>query len=338
MSLKSAFRKMSRAFRAKDEASFEAAMDEVEEHLEKDYRSDDEEPDAVEIHNHIPASQIDGLGEVPPKDPPGFPEVRDEAPPWAKGIQDSLKKMGDDISALQKWAKEEGKEPEHQEDGGNLENLGEFAKDDEEEELGEMESDRHMTDRRDRRGRDETAEEEARDRRRRAGDDEANEKILGELEFEAPPGTGVKDAKKARDSAFLEESFQDTVAKAEVLAPGIRVPTFDRAAPPIRTGRSLLGLRRSALDVAYHQAETRGLIDAALSGREMKLGRMNDGQVRILFNSVAAAAMTGNNKRATDRSPYESGGGLRTSNSGARIQTLADLNARNRERFGRKTA
>ena len=39
------------------------------------------------------------------------------------------------------------------------------------------------------------------------------EAILGELEYEAPPGTGDK-ARAAKDSAYLEDSFQDAVAKA----------------------------------------------------------------------------------------------------------------------------
>ncbi|HUZ95749.1 MAG TPA: DUF2213 domain-containing protein, partial [Edaphobacter sp.] len=66
---------------------------------------------------------------------------------------------------------------------------------------------------------------------KKAKDEEA---VEGELAEEAPAGTADR-ARKARDSAFLEESFQDTVALAEIIAPGIAIPTFDRAAAPIKS-------------------------------------------------------------------------------------------------------
>jgi hypothetical protein len=316
MSMKSTLRKLTRAFAAKDEKTFDEAVEELEDKLEDAH--DEEDPDTIEVHNHIPDSR-DALGEVPPKDPP-MPGARDEGeePEWfkkfSKDCMDRFTKMNDDISGLQKWAKQEGEEPEHQEDAGNLENLGEHA-------LPEKDDDPNLEmDRR--RGKD-------------AKDDEPNKAILGELEFEAPPGTGDK-ARKARDSAYLEESFQDVVSKAEILAPGIRVPTFDRAVAPLKTTGTILALRRTALDLAYSKPETRGLIDQALGGRALDSKKMSHSAARVLFNAVAAAAAQSNNARATDRSTaYEAGGGLRT-NTGGKLQTPADINARNAERYGRR--
>lgn len=353
MTLKSAIRKLGRAFRAKDEAGIEAAMDDLEDIVEegKDRRrsDDEEEPEAVEIHNHIPSSD-ESLGILPAKDPPmsSRDDEEEAAPPWAKKVMDAVGKLTKDVASLKKRSRDNEREEEEDVEDSNLENLGEHAEHDGfEEEPEEGESDRNMSDRRS--SNDEPAEREEmaerirsnqgkdrRDRRRSSSNsDEANEKILGELEFEAPPGTNVKDARRARDSAFLEDSFQDVVAKAEILAPGMRMPSFDRKATPVRTGNALFALRRTALDLAYAKPEMRGTIDAALAGRDLELKRMSHGAVRVLFNAVSSSIATGNNGRAQTRdNGYQPGGGLRT----AGPQSIADLNKRNKEVYSPRKA
>jgi hypothetical protein len=348
MSLKSALRKMSRAFATKDERAFDEAMEEFENKLEKDESPEE----AIEIHNHIPG-QHDSMGELPSKEfnvsSPAFDG--DEAPPWFKKHEEAtdarFKKMNDSFEDFIKGKKKEGEEAEDRQrdrrdgptEGGEHPSWpgGEFpsggirgdrhGKDESEEEREEGE---RGEDRRD--NEEENLEmDRQRDRSRdrgRANNDEANKEILGELEFEAPPGTGDR-AMKAKDSKYLEEAFQDAVAKAEVLAPGLRLPTFDRAAKPSRTLNDIVKLRRTALDLAYNQPATRGIIDQAMSGRTMDSKRMSLSSARVLFNSVASAVASSNNSRATDRG-YE-GGGVRTNTNGARIQTLADINKVNRE-------
>lgn len=370
MSVRTALRKLQRAFSAKDERAFDEAVEELEDKME-DHRGKDEgeeDPDTVEIHNHIPDSR-DGIGEMVSResegelrarDPSGEHEIyssvdrrdrraSDEEPEWFKKFSSdcmsNMDRMARDIESLQKWAREEEDEPEHQEDrrsddrrdrrdSGNLENLGEYAEHDDGEaenlEMDRRSDDRHQDDRRsdDRRDR-------SRDRRdRRSRDDEPNKAILGELEFEAPPGTGDK-ARRARDSQYLEDSFQDVVSKAEIMAPGIRIPTFDHRAAPLRTARAIFGLRATALDLAYHQPESRGVIDAALGGRTLDTKRMSYGQTRVLFNSVAAVMASNNNRRATDRGVGSDAHAVTSGN----IRSLGDINARNRAlREGRKAS
>jgi len=307
MSIKSVMREMRKAFRAKDESAFDDAMEELEEKVKEPEH--DEEPDTIEVHNHIPQGDEEH-GVMPPKNPPENPTSDDETPPWLEKFQkdcdSKFKAIHDDISALKKWAAEEGDEPEHQDDV----------------EDPNLEMDRRQDDRR---GHDN------KDKR-----DEANKSILGELEFEAPPGTGDK-AKRAKDSMYLEDSFQDCVSKAEVLAPGIRVPTFDKASAPAKTFKAISGLRRTALDLAYSKPETRGMIDIAVGGRTFDAKTLSDGQARVLFNVVAAQAAAANNSRATDRSVSTVNSGGVTQAKG-RVNTIADLNARNKERYGRKSA
>lgn len=177
------------------------------------------------------------------------------------------------------------------------------------------------------RARDEEEEERKRKEKEaadKARDDEAEE----EMAEEAPAGTGDK-ARKARDSAFLEDSFQDTVALAEILAPGIAIPTFDRAAAPIKSLDQLCGLRRKALDLAYVQAETRNMIDEVLAGKEFNLKEMKCNRVRDLFRAVGAMKRKANNTSAPR-------GWARDTGEKTTPRTLADINKMNRERFAEK--
>jgi uncharacterized protein len=309
-----------RAFSAKDQSAFDEAMEELEEHKKEDEPADDaegEEPNTIEVHNHIPSSE-EPVSHDDDRRRVGHDDAEEEEPPaWFKKHTEAtdkrFKALHDGIEALKKWAKEEGEEPEHSEDDAHHDDDDAHHDDDDDDNLNM-------------------------DRRRRVGHDrrdaEANKEILGELEFEAPPGTGDR-ARKARDSAFLEDSFQDTVAKAEILAPGIHVPTFDRATDPRKTFTKICSLRRMALDLAYNEPRTRGFIEVAMSGRPLSTRDMKCGQVRVLFNAVAAQAAQDNNSRATDRNGGNlHGGGLPIAGT---LKSLSDINARNRERYGRRS-
>jgi hypothetical protein len=323
MSVKSALRKMGRAFRAKDEAAFDDAIEELEEGLDKGKGRDEEEPETIEVHNHIPDgfSRDTSIGEVPPKE--GSEKTFDEAPPWfeehKKATDAFMKKMSDDIAALSRDRR--GRDEE-------------IIEDPDDPELDAEEENLEMTDR-GRRNQDEPAERQEMAERikekekERPNNDEANKEILGELEFEAPPGTGDR-ARKARDSRYLEEAFQEAVSKAELLAPGIRLPTFDKAASPTRTAKAIFALRRTALDLAYNKPETRGVIDSAMSGRALDTKRMKPSHARVLFSTVAGVIGSDNNRRATDRS---TGQGAQRHDAPAGLQSVADINKRNREHY-----
>lgn len=302
MSVKTTLRRLQRAFDAKDARAFDEGIEELEDKVEDAPK----DPDTIEVHNHIPGQ--DAIGQVPPKDP-ATTETRDdkEEPEWfknfSKDCMDRFKSMDDKFEAFGKKDDEEKKADDAGEDPA-----AEMATD------PNLEMDRKSKD---------------------AKDDEANKSILGELEFEAPPGTNDK-ARKAKDSIYLEDSFQDAVSKAEILAPGIRVPTFDRAMSPAKTATALFGLRRTALDLAYVQPETRGIIDAAMGGHTFDSKTMGNSAVRVLFNAVASQAAQNNNARATDRGVRPTTGGGHVTNS--KIGSLASINDRNKEKYGRKSA
>ena len=177
--------------------------------------------------------------------------------------------------------------------------------------------------------RDTGTEEEEEAKKKKAAEDKArDDEAEEEMAEEAPAGTGDR-ARKARDSAFLEDSFQDTVALAEIIAPGIAIPTFDRAAAPIKSLDQMCAFRRKALDLAYVQAETRNMIDEVLAGKEFDLKAMKCNRVRDLFRAVGAM------KRKANNAPVQRGWARDTGEKAA-PRTLADINKMNRERFADK--
>lgn len=151
-----------------------------------------------------------------------------------------------------------------------------------------------------------------------------------ELEEEAPEGTGDK-ARKAKDSAYLVESFQETVAAAEIIAPGIQIPTFDRALKPTTTYDSICALRRKALQMGNADAETTKLIAESRGGRKTTndvIGKLTCDSVRSLFHSVGALKRHANRTTTADNGGC--GGGLGVT---GKIKTLAELNKLNRETY-----
>lgn len=159
--------------------------------------------------------------------------------------------------------------------------------------------------------------------------DDADPELKAALQDEAPDGVDPEQAVKAKDSMYLADSFQDTVAMAEILAPGIRIPTFDQKARPGQSFKKICGLRRQALDLAYVQPATRSLLDELLAGKDLDTKHMTCDAVRSLFRSAASMKRTMNNTGARGN----------TADLGvqkkAGVKTLAELNALNASRWNK---
>lgn len=137
-----------------------------------------------------------------------------------------------------------------------------------------------------------------------------------------------ENASKAKDSAYLGDTFKDSIALAEILVPGIRVPTFDAAARPGLSYKRLCGFRRQALDLAYSNPATRMTMDDVLAGKGLDTKTMTCDAVRVLFTQAANAQRIVNNAaanagRARDEKGSAKGGPV----------TLAEINRRNQERY-----
>ena len=181
---------------------------------------------------------------------------------------------------------------------------------------------------------------DARDRRTKDDEAEAAAKreLENALEFEAPPGTGDK-ARKARDSAYLEDSWQDTVAMAEILAPGIRYPTFDKASAPANSLKKIEELRKEALDLAYNKAEMRGNIDDAVGGSYIDRKRTLDcGEMRTLFRAMAALQRSKNNAGQQHFVGFTADRGAGGGTGALRGLTPEKLNQKNAEFWAKQRA
>ncbi len=164
------------------------------------------------------------------------------------------------------------------------------------------------------------------------------EAILGQLEMEAPTGAEAVDVRGAKDSRYLVDSFQATAATAEIIAPGIRLPTFDQKGDPKKNFEVICGLRRSALDLAYLRPDTRGMIEEVLGGRTLDVKKMTCDATRSLFGAVGAMKRGANNRslRVGDGLPE---GARETGKPVGKVQNLRDYQAMlNEHYYGKKTA
>lgn len=158
--------------------------------------------------------------------------------------------------------------------------------------------------------------------------DEGNKELEGSLQMEAPPGTGDK-AVKATDSAYLADSFQETASLAEVIAPGIRIPTFDRAASPKSSFDAICGMRRQALDFAFLHPETRGMIQDAAGNARFSVKDASCADVRTVFRAVGLARKAANARALVADVSMPRGG----SGGKSKPKSLAELNERNRAKY-----
>ena len=156
--------------------------------------------------------------------------------------------------------------------------------------------------------------------------EEPDREVEGQLKEEAPPGTN--DAHKARDSAFLVDSFTETLQLAEILAPGITLPKFDKAQRPARTLDAMCKTRVAALKAAYATAEGRALIEG-LAGRTVDVDSMSCSAMSALFRAA------GNTKRTRNNDMTRGNGVLATESKPTGVSTLADLNKLNAEYFAK---
>lgn len=129
------------------------------------------------------------------------------------------------------------------------------------------------------------------------------------------------------DSSKMKDAFADALARAVMLVPEYKLPTFDAAAPAKTTFDALCSLRRDVLDLAYHNPEKREFINVVLGGEQPNFkdaNTMTCDSVAMLFNSASELVRQQNNSRVTRP---------RTGQDFGRQMTPAEINQRNREKY-----
>lgn len=166
------------------------------------------------------------------------------------------------------------------------------------------------------------------------------EEMLGETDL---PGVEDLDAKmstgdklrrfRSGDSADMEGLWSDTIALAEVITPGVRVPTFDARLAPARTATRLCAFRRQTLDRALKDEHTATVLADLVGIRTAdQVKSLGCDTVKMAFNATGNALKSQFNSQQMTRSVSTNDGKGRDTGSAAPGPiTIAEIQRRNRE-------
>jgi hypothetical protein len=129
---------------------------------------------------------------------------------------------------------------------------------------------------------------------------------------------------EAKGQVLTGDSLKAVIARAEILAPGIQMPTGDAA----KTGKAIATLQRKALATAYATADGKKAIDPFLMKRNIK--QLTGDALNSVFTGAAELMRATNNARGTRNTA------AKTTDFG-KATSPTDINARNREFWAKQT-
>lgn len=138
---------------------------------------------------------------------------------------------------------------------------------------------------------------------------------LDKLEAPATADEGAEEKKDEEekkeemtsDSAALRDAFADVRAKAEILCPGISLPTFDARARIASTKDAMHDLRVRALKGACADGARKAIVVDAFGGKEPKFEGMTADSAEMLFNASVALAKAANRPTALQHRAFPQG-------------------------------
>lgn len=138
--------------------------------------------------------------------------------------------------------------------------------------------------------------------------------------------------KSTTDSASLKNEFEDTVARAEVLWPGVKLPTFDSKSTKAKTIDNICHFRRRVLDhvLSSDDAASVTLIES-VAGKKVKKFTGDKAftcdAVRAIFVATSESVKARNNANAVRKQVAMT----RDSVNKTHRDTVQDINKRNRD-------
>lgn len=319
----SLMRRVLDALAKKDRKALEKAMDEMETE-EDEQASEKETMNATGTHIHL---HLGGEEEAKGKDPAeagaadeeeteGEQEAENER---ASGMEARLMKLESAVAqiaeAVRKMASRTG------DDEGEAEE--EEAIGDEQE--GEEEAEGNTPEA------DEGAVEEEPDEKGKKGKDKAKSKDVGMTGKKSLLGGKTVD-KAIKDSKHLKDDFTDAKSGAEILAPGLQMPTFDSAKPAKVTADSICLLKRRALAAATRDEKNGGKDSVTTMLGKRPLAGLDCATIDTVFNGAVALMKDRNSQDDSPRTVSEARGQKKTTDKKAPT-SIADLNAANREHY-----
>lgn len=136
--------------------------------------------------------------------------------------------------------------------------------------------------------------------------------------------------KSTGDSFNMETLWQDAMAKAEIIVPGIRVPTFDGRVSTEITTRRLCAFRRQTLDAALDREDTKQLVaDLVDVNSHQQIRHLSCDTTRMAFNVIAGALGAQRNNAMVRSSVGDSRGSGQKQTTGT--PSIAEIQRRNKE-------
>ena len=129
-------------------------------------------------------------------------------------------------------------------------------------------------------------------------DNEHGDKDDGETKDEEGEEEGKTDEEKSgktTDSAGLKSEFTDTLARAEILSPGIKLPTFDAKVDQKKTAGSLCALRRKALTNAFKDDDRKEFVSPFVGDRP-DFTKLTCDAAKQMFVGASELAKRANNR------------------------------------------
>lgn len=154
--------------------------------------------------------------------------------------------------------------------------------------------------------------------------DEAQEEAGGEEEKpedEDALEEGAGDPTRTTDAASVAQEIADVKARAEILAPGVKFPTFDAKMDRKKVRDSLCGLRRKALEAAK-AGDARDIVAPLLPGDVRK---MTCDAVSAAFVGASELVRLRNNTRVIGRDKATKDA------SKVEVKSISDINEANRK-------
>jgi uncharacterized protein len=139
-------------------------------------------------------------------------------------------------------------------------------------------------------------------------------------------GEGARTRAFVGDSSSMQQEFNETVARAEMLVAGAKLPTFDSKSPARITFDTLCALRRNTLAAAYHDQNKRPYIELMLGGRQPDFKTMTCDNALAVFNGASELVRQETNQ-TVGRGPRTTGRAY------AGTLSPAQINEANRKRY-----
>lgn len=164
------------------------------------------------------------------------------------------------------------------------------------------------------------------------GDDEEEDDESGKTGDEGDltkPETAGK-LNEAEVDLYTGDSAKTILSRAEILSPGIKLPTLDSKASTVDQAASLCKCQRKALDLAYQTDAGRAAIAPFIGGKTADFEKMPVAMVNATFMGASELMKAQNNGGAHASSAPTKDFGKRA--------TVADINQRNREYWADRSA